>query len=333
MMSDDPWKDIAPPAAIGSINAKRVDPDVRWGFFWGRSIDRKCLFVLTHAPDVVVGGRLPNLRGVEITDVPRSDHEHMLMFKLLEDVHRDIFQRLCRDIVSATTTATNEAEALALCLNRTWRWHHLLRGGGDTRLSVDEQKGLAGELLVIERHLLSCLTPRSILESWRGPLDAPKDFEIGRICVEAKARRGAATPHIAISSADQLDISGVDELFLYVVDVDQAPADTASSFTITDLAGRVRDRLLSTDASVSENLDRLLSAAGFEWSDDYSDTQFVEGSSQLFRVTEDFPRISSSALASGIGNVRYSISLQDCVPFAIDSNGLVDALRARLNDG
>ena len=331
-MIEDPWKDIAPPAATGSINAKRVDPAARWGFFWGRAIDRKCLFVLTHTSDASPGGRLPNLHGVEIQDVPRSGNEHMLMYKLLDEVHRDIFQRLCRDIVSAASAATSEAEALALCLNRTWRWHHLLRGGGDARLSLDEQKGLAGELLVIERHLLACLSPREILNSWRGPLDAPKDFEIGRLCVEAKARRGAATPHIAISSADQLDISGVDRLFLYVVDIDQAPADTAESFTITDLAARVRDKLLARDAGLQEHLDQLLSAAGFEWDDDYSDTRLVEGNSQAFQVTQEFPRISASGLPSGIANVRYSISLQDCVPFAIESNGLTAALRARLND-
>ncbi|MCG3777279.1 MAG: hypothetical protein JW395_4157 [Nitrospira sp.] len=163
-------------------------------------------------------------------------------------------------------------------------------------------------------------------------MGSPKDFEIGRFCIESKARRGAATPHIAISSADQLDTSGVDALFLHVVDVDQAPADTAGSFTISELAARVRDRLVAEDGSLSEPLDRLLSAAGFDWADDYSDTRLVEGRSQVFQVTEDFPRISASALVSGISNVHYSIALQDCISFALETTGLVDVLRARLND-
>jgi len=36
---------------------------------------------------------------------------------------------LCRDIVECTARAKSEREAVALTLARTWRWHHLLRGG------------------------------------------------------------------------------------------------------------------------------------------------------------------------------------------------------------
>src|SRR5262245_5421024 len=96
MMSDDPWKDITPPATLDAISAKRVDPSVPWNFFWGRAPDRRCVFVLAHSAASLPRGRLPNLRGVEITDVPRGANiDHVLMFKLLEDTQRDIFQRLC----------------------------------------------------------------------------------------------------------------------------------------------------------------------------------------------------------------------------------------------
>jgi len=333
-MSDDPWKDILAPGTVESISAKRVDPSNRWDFFWGRSLDNRCLFVLSHAPESSPRGRLPNLKGVEITDVARGDHQRrMLMFKLLEDSHRDIFQRLCRDIVAIASGAASEMEAVGLSLARTWRWHHLLRGGADGRLSPEEQKGLAAELILIERYLLDCLAPQEALDAWRGPLGSPKDFEIGRLCIEAKARRGAATPHIAISSADQLDSSGIDELFLFVVELDQAPAHAPLSFTLNDIALRTRDRLLSTDASVMDQFDRLLVSAGFDWSDDYSDIRWVEGARRFFRIEDGFPRITTSSLFSGISHVRYSVALQDCLPFVIDEADLMDAMKARRNVG
>src|SRR5438105_5772102 len=112
-MSDDPWKDILPPDSLDSINAKRVDPEVRWNFFWGTALDRKCLFVLSHGPDSSPRGRLPNLRGVEISDVERgSDLDRMLVFKLVDDAHRDVFQRLCHDIVACASGAASETEAV-----------------------------------------------------------------------------------------------------------------------------------------------------------------------------------------------------------------------------
>lgn len=333
-MSDDPWKDIAPPTVVDAFKAKRVDPDLRWNFFWGRALDRKCLFVLAHSPESLPPGKLPNLKGIEITDMPRgAGADRVLVFKLLESAHRDIFERLCRDIVAGAGRAASEPEALALTLARTWRWHHLLRGGSDGKLSPEEQKGLAGELLVIERFLLQCLPPNEVLNAWRGPTGSPKDFEIGRLSIEAKARRGAATPQVAISSADQLDTAGVDELYLYVVELDQAPTGTVLSFTLTELAARVRDRMLQTDPGITDVLDPLLVSAGFDWLDDYSDSRWEEGASRLFLVAETFPRISASLLPSGIDNVRYSVSLQDCVPFLIDENALVEAVRARRNGG
>lgn len=333
MMSDDPWKDIQPPSGLDAVSAKRVDPEVRWNFFWGRALDRKCLFVLSHSSETAPQGRLPILKGVEITDVARgAGTDRLLIFKLTEDVHRDIFERLCRDIVASTGRAETEKEAVSLCLARTWRWHHLLRGGADGRLSLEEQKGLVGELLVIERYLLQCLSARDSLDCWRGPLGAPKDFEIGRLGIEVKARRGAATPHIAISSADQLDTTGVDELLLLVVELDRAPLDTAQSFTLTDLACRVRDRVVVLDPSLEENLDRLLFAVGFDWLDDYSDTPMVEGATRLFIVSDAFPRLAASQLPSGISHVRYSIALQDCVPFAVPLDRLAAAIQARRND-
>lgn len=333
-MSDHPWADIAAPSGADSIRAKRVDPDNPWGFFWGRALDRKCLFVLSHGPDSSPVARLPNLKGVEITDITRGGElDRMLVFKLINEAHRDIFERLCRDIVACASGASSEREAVALTLARTWRWHHLLRGGSDERLSAEEQKGLAGELLLLERQLLGCLSARESVDAWRGPTGSPKDFEIGQVCVEVKARRGAATPHIAISSADQLDTAGIGQLFLYAVDLDQAPAGTLHSFTLTELSARVRDCLVAADASVEMPFEQRLAAAGFDWAHDYSDMIWVEGASRFFDVAEGFPRISASALPPAISHVRYSISLHDCVPFLVEEGRLAAAINARRDVG
>jgi hypothetical protein len=128
-----------------------------------------------------------------------------------------------------------------------------------------------------------------------------------------------------------LDTAGVDELLLFVVELDQAPAGTSPSSTLTELASDIRDRLILADASLADHFDRLLTSAGFDWADDYSDTRWVEGASRLFRVSEGFPRISASALPSAISRVKYSISLQDCVPFTIELDALVEAVKARRN--
>ena len=51
---------------------------------------------------------------------------------------------------------------------------------------------------------------------WQGPLLAPKDFEIGRVCIEAKAHRPGASPSVVINSEHQLDDTDLKGLVLVV---------------------------------------------------------------------------------------------------------------------
>jgi hypothetical protein len=163
------------------------------------------------------------------------------------------------------------------------------------------------------------------LDAWRGPLDAPKDFEIGRVCIEAKARRGAAVPCVIISSMHQLDDSNCDALFLSVTDLDLAPP-LQEGRTVTEYAMSARDALLESDSSVADLFDALLNAGGFRWSDDYSDSRWSEGKSRLYHVRDDFPRICGNIVPQGIVEIHYSLSLPDCARFEVEERVLRKAL-------
>lgn len=161
-------------------------------------------------------------------------------------------------------------------------------------------------------------------------MGSPKDFEVGRTGIESKAHRGAATPFVKVSSEYQLDDVGVDELFLHVIELSQAPTDATGAFTLTQVAESVREQLTSLDHSAVEQLQGILSAAGFRWEDDYSDSLWIEGSSRFYEVRDDFPRITG-AVAPGVSNVRYSISLSECEPFQVADERVIDALKGRIS--
>ena len=315
----DPWEDLKPPSAVNAINAKRVDAECPWGFFWARSIDDRCLFVIQHGRESAPTSKLPRLQGVEISESEGPDGiSRVLVFKLHESVHRDLFHRLCMDILCSASGAENEKEMVHIALARTWRWHHLLRGGGDQRLSPEEQKGLIGELIVIERHLLRVLSAGDAVAAWSGPLGAPKDFEIGQICIEVKSRRGGAAPFVKISSESQLDEAGLAALFLFVTDLDRAPVDSGDGLTIAEIALRVRQAIEQLDIGAVETFENLLGAAGFRWTDDYSDARWLEGSVRTYRVGPEFPRLAASQMPTGVSAVKYAISLVECDPFSVD---------------
>lgn len=323
-MSDNPWQGLRPPSGADTISARRADPALPWGFFWARHTDRSYMLVLVHGLESQLIRRLPVLRGIEVLDTEaEQEGARMLAFKLLLPEHRDLFQRLCRDVIDGTRGASSEREAVETTLARTWRWHHLLRGGDDGRLSAEEQKGLVGELIILRDLLLPNLSPLDAVASWQGPLGFPKDFVMGRVCIEAKARRGAAKPYVAISSAEQLDSEGADALYLCVVELDRSTPDGGEGLTVTQVAAEVRRRLEEAEPASVEQFEGLLSAAGLRWDDDYADARWIEGSRRVFAVGAGFPRITPDGLQAGVTDVRYAVSLIECAEFECDDTAVL----------
>ena len=312
----DPWQEIDPPSISTQYNGTRVDASLKWDFFWARGADGKCALILKHSEESRAGINPPKLRGIEVSFVADDQGgQSTLVFKLHESEHRDIFHQLCSDIVESAAGANKEKEAVAVTVARAWRWHYLLRAGQDGRLSIEEQKGLIGELFILKRILLPNLSALDSVNCWTGPLDAPKDFEVGDVCIESKARRGASTPFVTINSEFQLDETSVEALYLHVTELNRTPPDTSDVFSLTDVARKVGDRLAHQDPAAIVVYENLLASSGFDWNDDYSDCVFLEGTHMAYLVQDDFPRITPSHFGPGLSRVRYSLSLTDCDPY------------------
>ncbi len=329
----DPWREIPRPKQGLDVGARRIDPTLPWDLFWAVDAKGRCLLLLQHETGRKWSSRLPKLRGLEVDFYFKGTGDRdLLVLRLLDDESREIFHRLCLDIVSAVGKAQSEREAIERFLGRTLRWHRLLRSGRDDRLSDEEQRGLLGELKVLRNVLFPILGVRDAVGSWTGPLGTPKDFEIGRVCIEVKARRGASVPSVSISSEHQLDTTGVDALFLCVLEITETSKDDRDAVTITDVVRQLRREVEVQDLRTTELFEERLSAVGFEWTDDYSDKWWSVGREHVFDVKEDFPRITSSSCPVGVQDLRYAISLSVCEPFRTDMSNLGSRISGGLHD-
>ena len=327
MPTEDPWKDIDPPSDDTGISARRI-PDTgsqTWGLYWALDSQRHCLLILQHYADHRHARHLPRLRGLLVETLPTEDRSgERLIIRLTDIEQRELFHRFCMDVVDATRPSRSATDAVERFVVRTWRWHHLLRRDGDGRLSQEEQRGIIGELCLLEHQLLPVIDAVDAVQAWTGPLDAPKDFQVGWIGIEAKTR-SPHMPNVRISSAEQLDATGTTRLFLYVVEVSGVPGDP-TSVTITDVASRVRDTIATLDASAVMQFEERLSATGFDWNDDYSDNPLSIGEASLYEVLQGFPRITPSLYLPGVGDVHYSIALARCENFLVDMATLTQAI-------
>ncbi|MCZ8186201.1 MAG: PD-(D/E)XK motif protein [Beijerinckiaceae bacterium] len=316
-LPDDPWRDISRPTLPHEINARRVDAGGPWGFFWALDHEGRRLLILQHEPFSFVPVKLPSFKGFDVLQTNASATEAALSFRLLDDQLREPFIRLCLDIMDASNRRATENEALAVAVARTWRWHHLLRGGSG-RLGVEQQKGLLAELLTLR----DLVAPRTgilgALQAWVGPLGAVHDFRLPHASIECKAVRGSSEPFVAISSEYQLDPPARGPLYLRVVELQQSEAGTRGSFTLSDVVDDVVAQAAPLGQPVIDLVAARLEAAGIRPGDTYCEDHWSQGPVLTVHVDSDFPRLVPQSLPAGISGVRYALSVAPARPYAID---------------
>lgn len=314
MKSRDPWQNLE------NDEATRVNPAGRSDFFWvvldggmpGLMLKLPCL----PAPLP----RLPKLKNLDVSFRSALGGSAFVL-GLKERSQLEIFETLCRDVVDAGEVSADSDETLSRALQRARRWYHLLRGGKNNGLSVEEQQGLVGELAFL-RELVSAFGPESAIEAWTGPTGSPKDFEFIGSCVEVKTRRLAAKRVVAISSEDQLADVEVSRLFLLVIDVASAAVPAGQSL---HEHVRMTAELFEGAGSAFVAWEETLHSTGYDTDNDYDDRRWLLSGATNYEVKDDFPRISTP-LPHGVENVRYAIALDACEPFKLEGS-LIDPIR------
>ena len=121
---------------------------------------------------------------------------------------------------------------------------------------------------------------------------------------------------LTINSERQLDRAGLQVLFLFHISLD---VRAGAGESLPDVVERVRVSLHAEPGARDLFEDRLVQAGYLgTHAPRYADVGYVVRDVHLFRVTEHFPRIVEADLRAGVGDVRYSIGVSDCMPFLVE---------------
>ncbi|WP_205931286.1 PD-(D/E)XK motif protein [Rhizobium leguminosarum] len=314
MTKNNPWD------RLGVGEARRVNSQGKYDFFWIMLEGLRPGLILKLDEGQLLVEPLPILRSID-TRYRLVGDRLSLVLSLGDNGLIELFEALCRNIADGGEQAANHQDALFHTVQRTRRWHHLLRGGSTGELTLEEQRGLIGEIAFLQE-LAAMIGPEAAIEAWKGPDGASKDFEFPNICVELKARRSAAKPYVAISSVEQLaDVDGA-RVFLRVTDV--TAAMTPEGLTLHDHVAATL-LALQTSAFAVARFDQMIFDFGYDPVHKYDGRRWFIGESREFEVLEGFPRIVPP-IASGVTDVRYSIGLAECAPYAL-AEPLLDIIR------
>jgi hypothetical protein len=159
--------------------------------------------------------------------------------------------------------------------------------------------GLFGELCLLKELLISATDYKFIIDGWRRPKYSTHDFDYTETAYEVKTT-GLTTTSIKIQSEHQLDKLDHHNLYLICFRVECFPSNSKNSIIdlTQDIATIIKNPILLDE--IYEKIGSDLSAYNFDIKPQFK---------IINKVTESFPKITSTDLNENIFSVKYEISM------------------------
>ena len=192
-------------------------------------------------------------------------------------------------------------------------------------LSAENEQGLFGELVLLERMIEAGLPPRDVLDAWRGPVDGLQDFILGSGGMEVKTTLSVSGFPATVSSLEQLDDNLRQPLFVVATRL----ALRSSGMTLPEMVDVIRGRL-DGDREALETFDIRLMQAGLLGSTLSRYTRrFLHASSAILCVRDDFPRLTRANVHPVVRKARYELDLDLADAEEVELERALDLMGAR----
>lgn len=307
-MSVNPWEGMPP------NNQRRASVMTERDLFWMTDIDGSFGFYIHAATPFSAEASKLSLKGITIAKrTSENGSDFFLVLSSKEDW--PIFASLCQDLISVAVQCRSEEAMIVAVEGRLLRWQRLLRSTAKP-LSLEAQMGLFAELSFLHDHLVNMVGLPAAVFHWKGPESEKQDFVCDQSAIEVKSYPPSKGSNVVISSLEQL-WSEKPRLYIAAYGL----STSTSGHSVADLAGQLLE-LLSTDIATRDLFEARLGQYGYVADLPESDLEkFISDAVKIYKVSQDFPRISPADVAPEITTVKYSIDLSRCSRFeiAIDS--------------
>jgi hypothetical protein len=324
------WEDLSnDKSLISGLLSRRYSGSVKPDVYVALQYPDKflCVYVaISKATDVDISN-FSNLQEIQVDlfDSPNEPDKSILIFKLLNTQHADIFATLSEDLITSIAGETNETKTIREVLNRFEKWKSLFSRINSKGLKPEQQRGLFGELYFLRKLLLTTNNFISVLNTWTGTENQIRDFQSGSWAVEVKTTIGNNHQKVHISSERQLDTTNLQDMFLYHISLEQ---QQNSGEKLNDIVDSVIDILRSDPIALNKFKSKIYEVGYFDLQRNlYDATGYHIRHEKFYKVEKEFPRIEENDLRSGIGDVKYSIILSQCATFSISESEVLNTVK------
>lgn len=280
------------------------------------------LYIMSVSKNVEIP-ELKNYRfkGVLIFPTEIDDFCELNIYLLDNDL-KNIFSLFIQNILEDIIGSITENEAVTKTLNVISKWKKLFDKINFNGLSIEQQKGLIGELLFINFLLDNRKPSAIILEAWTGPDFEDKDFTFGGIGIEVKFT-SSKYPKIKITNEGQLDAQNLNDLFLILYSAEDVKEN---GFTLNSLIAQTQQKLSANIDDLKFFNERLLLLGYFEDDKDHYNKMYSLKTIHSYQVLKEFPKIIKSQLPLGVFNTSYFIELSAVENFAVEMKYIIQSI-------
>lgn len=239
---------------------------------------------------------------------------------LLDNQLKDIFSLFIENIMEDISVCVTENEALIETSNVVLKWKKLFDKINFQGLTLESQKGLMGELLLFNSFLDENYSIDNLLESWTGPDFEDKDFLFGSKGIEVKFT-SSKTPKIRITSERQLDSQNLSHLYLILFVAEQVKD---RGFSLNSIIEQIRNKIFDNHNALKFFNERLMLVGYFDEDQENYNSKYALKKNYNYLVENEFPKIISSDLPSGIYNASYYIELSAIEPFIVNVESVIE---------
>jgi hypothetical protein len=319
------WRELADDPASDGLIRRRVLPALAHDIFIGelRPGRERVLILEIAGEHTGLPPRRPSSKGLKV-EVEDTEPD-LVRIRLTSTARADasLFAEVAND-VATTLSADPGAGAAKRVLNRVVSWQNFFATRRDD-FSLELAAGLFSELHVLREAFLPALGAGRAVAAWCGPEPAVQDFQVAALALEVKSFRGTGPGRLLISSERQLDLAGVESLFVAYLRLDQRQDGKGS--TLLESINRVREALAESAPALHLFEQRLLSYGWVDSFAEYRTERYDVRAGEAFRVTEAFPRIIPASLPNGVGGVSYSVDRSAIEAFLVPWEDLAEMLK------
>lgn len=264
---------------------------------------------------------LPKWKGLTIEQRQMSLLEYKnYWFLILSNTsaeHRAVFQEVVSSVGGEILGSSSESEMYVHLRNALQKWHDFFQKNGLVGLSPAQQRGLFGELWML-RELLRKTSQNywsRVVQCWIGPDESTHDFSLNKYSLEIKTTTAKKHHIFHVAGERQLDNHGLKSLkLIYLV----FAILENSGETLPDMVKYIR-HLIAGDVYALNLWENLLLKTGYlDAQHPLYKTGYIQREIKCFHVVEGFPRILTSDIPDGVGDISYSVQVSSCAKFDVD---------------